>query len=147
LGVGERRTLKKLEAAARWWLGADKPATQPIQMDDGVVEGLRRMGVSEEDIAKEQAKRAKDAPPADFDVHADCWESWLFFLKVSRQWLYVAVPQGFGTVLRRCSLNWPGIESVVRLGGVKRAKWAGLVDDLMVIEEAVLAAQAAEQQG
>ena len=43
--------------------------------------------------------------------------------------------------------KWPAIEVVMRLSGVKRTRWAGLVDDLMVIQEAVLVADAAKQQG
>lgn len=110
-----------------------------MAVDDDYSRLLRRAKVSEEDI---EAARSGDAQrdEAVFDVHEDAWESWTFFLKVNRQWVFVAVSAGMGVSSVRTGLNWPGIEAVIRLSGVKRGRWAGLVDDLMVIEEAVLEA-------
>lgn len=95
--------------------------------------------MSEEDI---EAARPRDAQgdSAVFDVHEDVWENWNFFLKVARQWMFVPVSAGMGVSSVRMGLNWPGIESVIRLSGMKRGRWAGLVDDLLVIEQAVLEA-------
>lgn len=109
--------------------------------------GLRRMGVCEADIEAAQTAQVDAVPArADFEVHDDVWESLLFFLRVQRQWVFVPVTRvvGMGAAVvdaRRWCLNWPGIESVVRLCGLRRAKWAALVDDLAVIEAVVLKAE------
>lgn len=113
-------------------------------VDDSAAEGLRRFGVSEEDIAAEMAKRnGTDVEPEEdaFEVHADAWDSWLFFLKVQRQWVFVPVSAGMGVSSQRMSLDWNGVRALVLLSGIKRKRWACLVDDLLVIEETVLKAE------
>jgi hypothetical protein len=140
LGNGEWGARKKLEAAALHWTQGGKPAAQPVRVDDGVAKGLRRLGVNEADIERAQASEVQAAKDEDFEVHEDCWENWQFFMRVKREWVYVSVTTGLGAMAVRTGLNWPGIESVVRLSGIKRAQWAQLVDDLMVIQEAVLKA-------
>lgn len=122
-------------------------AAQPqcLQVDDGVAAGLRRMGVSEDDIARAQAQLGSgdggDAPEADFEVHEDCWESWLFFLRVQRQWVFVPMSAGMGVTSVRQGLNWPGIRAMVLLSRIKPARWEQLVDDLLTIEYAVMKAE------
>lgn len=111
-----------------------------MRLDGGVADGLRRMGVSEEDIEREVASQTANAPVTHFEVHEDCWESWLFFMQVCRQWRYVLVSSSFGSVSVRAGLSWPGIESVIRMRRVPRDKWDTLLDDLQVIEGAVLEA-------
>lgn len=147
MGIVERRTLKKLAEAARYWHGVDKPAAQPIRLDEGVAEGLRFFGASEDDIRREQEAELENLPRPDFEVHEDCWESWLFFMKVQRQWRYVPVSAGMGVTAERCGLNWTGIESVIRLRRVTEDKWDALLDDLLVIEDAVMKADRDSQQG
>lgn len=148
MGSGERGTLKKLIGAARHWLGVDKPPAKPLAMDAGVLEGLRVFGVSEADIEAAQAHEVGEvADKVAFEVHEDAWESWLFYLKVQRQWVFVPVTRsvGMGGVCVdavRYSMNWPGVESVARMSGVRRARWAGLLDDLQLIEDAVLQGEA-----
>jgi hypothetical protein len=142
LGVGERSTLKKLEAAARYWLGVDKPTAIPLAVDEGVADGLAVFGFTAESVAEQQAKESVMPLREDFEVHEDAMDSWLFFLKVQRQWVFVPVSAGMGVTAVRMGLNWPGVESMVRLSRVKSARWDGLVDDLLVIEEAVLGAEA-----
>lgn len=123
----------------------DTPAAPAaLVVDEGVAEGLRFFGAREEDIAAQQAGNAGegDGPDPDeedvYEVHADVWDNWLFFLKVQRQWVFVPVSAGMGVGAQRMSLNWGGVRSVMLLCGVKRSAWAGLVDDLLVIEETVL---------
>lgn len=106
------------------------------------------MGVCDADIEKaiehqqaEQDASEAAAPQDDFEVFEDVWESWLFFLKVQRQWVFVPVNDGMGVSSVRISLNWPAIESVVRLKRIDPECWDGLVDDLLVIEGAVLKAE------
>lgn len=130
------------------WLGKVATEPQPIQVDDSVAAGMRRLGFSEADIEAQQGAQAgTDAPARSvFEVHEDAWESWLFFLKVQRQWLFVPVTRavGMGGVAvdaQRMSLNWSGVRSMVMLTGVKKKRWSGLIDDLLVIESAVLDAE------
>jgi len=108
---------------------------------------MRRFGATEEQIEAERAKRAQAAPPADFEVHADVWESWQFFLKVQRSWVYVGLSTGLGSQAVRVELNWPAIEAQLHMSGMQRPKWAGLWDDLLVIQDAVLAAEASANKG
>jgi len=148
--VQPRGPRKKLEAAALHWLGKGATKPQPIQVDDSVAAGMRVFGASDEAIAKARAEiqSGADDPGADavFEVHEDAWESWRFFLRVQRQWLFVPVTRavGMGGVVvdaQRMSLNWSGVRSMVMLTGVKKKHWSGLVDDLLVIESAVLGAE------
>lgn len=122
----------------------DRPAKAALVVDEGVAEGLRKFGASEEDIAAELARRGGSAaePEEDaYEVHADAWESWLFFLKVQRQWVFAPVSAGMGVTSQRMSLNWSGVRALMLLSGVKSKRWADLVEDLLVIEEAVLKAE------
>ncbi|UUZ68077.1 DUF1799 domain-containing protein [Polaromonas sp. P2-4] len=145
MGSRERGTLKKLIGAARRWAGADTPPA-PTRADPNVTEGLRRMGVSEEDIeamlAQQQEWEAEAARQSgfseDFEIYEDNWESWLFFVTVQTQWHYAARDMG----ARRVGLNYPGVESGARMAGKPRAKWPSLFADLQVMELAVLAADA-----
>ena len=116
-------------------------------MDEGVAEGLRRMNVPEEQIQAQLAKAKKDVddPDFDFEVHEDCWRAVMLFLRVKTQWLWrvQSRPAGMGAMVWsvRSGLNYPAVESAMRMGGVKRSEWAELLDDLQVMEAAVLAAQ------
>lgn len=107
-----------------------------ITLDAGVAQGLRAMGVSEADIAAEAAKYADPAGPgaADFEVHDDAWEAWVFFTQVQTQWVYRGLDG------RRAGLCNPGVESALRMGGVRRALWPALWADMRVMELAVLEA-------
>lgn len=108
-------------------------------MDANVVRGLRAMGVGQEEIEGAlQAQRQQAAAVAggepDFEVHEDCWESVLFFLRVQTQWRYR------GMEARRCALDYVAVEAAMRMSGVTRRQRAGLLDDMAVMELAVLAA-------
>lgn len=118
----------------------DRPATAALVVDEGVAEGLRRFGVSEEDIAAQMGTGTEPEEDA-FEVHADAWDSWKFFLKVQRQWVFVPVSAGMGVSSQRMSLNWNGVRALILLTGIKRKRWEGLTDDLLLIEETVLKAE------
>lgn len=109
---------------------------------------MRLMNVPEDQIQKAlaNAQAEKDAPEFDFEVYEDCWRSVKLFQKVSSQWIWRvrSKPHGFGTLVWsvRAGLNFPAVESALRMGGVRRSEWAQLFDDLVVMEQAVLVAEA-----
>jgi hypothetical protein len=105
----------------------------PAQIDAGVADGLRAMGVSEADIEAAQAAHG-DPPDEDYVLFVDCWEAWQFFEAVQTQWVYA------GMNGRRVRLDYAGVESGARLAGVPRSRWPELQADLRVIELAVLRA-------
>lgn len=121
-----------------------------MRLDDSAAEGLRKMGVPEEQIQAQLAKAKKDVddPDFDFEVHEDCWRAVMLFLRVKTQWLWrvQSRPAGMAAMVYsvRSGLNYPGVESAMRMGGVKRSEWGALLDDLQVMEAAVLAADAQE---
>lgn len=98
--------------------------------------GLRAFGVREEDIAASQQR----AVPAetDFEVHADCWDSVVFFMGLRTQWIYVSVTVATGMTVQRQGLDYGRVESALRLAGIRRALWPSLFADLQVMEDAVL---------
>ena len=116
-------------------------------MDDEYAEGLRKVGVREVDIEANQATPEAEPFEEAFEVHEDAWESWLFFLTVSRQWVYVVAGGGMGGAAVRQCLNWPAIEAMARMSGTPRRQWPGLCADLLVIEEAVLVAESENNKG
>ena len=146
MGERERGPLKKLIGAAEHWLGVDRPAVVVPQVDDEVAEGLRRIGVIEADIAAAQDVQPEDEVEAVFEVHADCWKSVMFFLKVETQWTWVTtgvhVPQ-VGIELRgmRAGFSYAAVEAGMRMVGIKPHQRAGLLADLQVMEKAVLSAE------
>ncbi|MBU0749153.1 MAG: DUF1799 domain-containing protein [Gammaproteobacteria bacterium] len=123
--------------------GAQRP--QRAVVDENVVKGMRAMKATEEQIAKALARRApKEEADQDFEVHEDAWESWCFFLKVQTQWVYLSVPGGGnlthvlpGRVVR-VSMNYPGIASMASMWRIRQRKLSAYMDDLAVIEGAVL---------
>lgn len=118
-----------------------------------MADGMRRMGFSDDDIAREKVKRSgraeddSEREPEAFEVHEDAWENWLFFLTVSRQWVYLVLGGGMGSQAVRQCLNWPAIEALARMSGTPRRQWPGLCADLLVIEEAVLVAESENNKG
>jgi hypothetical protein len=116
-------------------------------VDDEYAEGLRKLGVNEADIAAQQVAAEAEPVEAAFEVHEDAWESWLFFLQVSRQWVFVVMSNGMGSTAVRQCLNWPAIEALARMSGTPRRQWPGLCADLLVIEEAVLVAECENNKG
>jgi hypothetical protein len=117
-------------------------------VDEEVAAGMRLMKIPEDQIQQALAKAAaeKDAPEFDFEVYEDCWRSVKLFERVGTQWTWRvrAKPHGFGAAMWsvRAGLNYHAVESALRMGGVKRGEWAQLFDDLVVMERAVLRAEA-----
>lgn len=112
--------------------------------------GMRLMQIPEDQIQKALGKAAaeKEEPGFDYEVYEDCWRSVKLFQRVSTQWTWRvrAKPAGFGAAMWsvRAGLNYQGVESALRMGGVKRSEWAQLFEDLGVMEQAVLVAEAAQ---
>jgi hypothetical protein len=141
----QRSTRKKLKEAARYWAGADQPKAAPaMRVDDNVAQGLRRFGMSEEDIAELLGTQTEEPEVLDFEVYEDCWESVQFYLKVQTQWTFKTVGTGGGLgmlmVAQRVGLNNAAVESTMRMEAVPRRKQAALLADLRVMELAVLEA-------
>lgn len=98
------------------------------------------MGASDADI--EQVTQAglraaaEKAAREDFEVHADNWEAWLFFLSVQTQWVFAS--NGMGA--QRAGLNYPGVESGARMQRIPMRRWPELFEAVHAVELAVLAA-------
>lgn len=128
-------------------MGADKPApgAQPLQVDEGLRKSLRAAGASPQDIeavvaerGAAKAKTAADEEAEAFAVEPDNWDNWLIFLSVSTQWVWASFGMGGAA---RVALNLPGVESGLRMQGIKRKRWPAVFADLRVIEQAVLVAE------
>lgn len=111
------------------------------------MQSLRLAGATEADIAQVVAERG-EAPPDEADeedaddasafaVEPDNWDNWLIFLAVSTQWVWVSSGM---TDAARAALNYPGVESGLRMMRIKRKRWPAVFADLRVIEQAVLVA-------
>lgn len=111
-------------------------------MDEGVIEGLRRMGASAQDVEAAQAQmdadKARQAEQDDFEVHADNMDAWMFFLSVQTQWLFAST--GMGS--QRVAMNYPGVESAARMQGIARRLWPELFEAVHAVELTVLAVDA-----
>lgn len=111
------------------------------------MQSLRLAGATEADIAQVVAERGEatpDDPDEDdaddaraFAVEPDNWDNWLIFLAVSTQWVWVSSGM---TDAARAALNYPGVESGLRMMRIKRKRWPAVFADLRVIEQAVLVA-------
>lgn len=88
---------------------------------------MRAMGAPEEVI--EKALRSAEPQEEVFDVWEENWKSVLFFLACATQW-NVAGMGGY------TGMNYPGIESVMRIRRIKDR--AALFEDLQVMEFAAL---------
>ncbi|QUN29548.1 DUF1799 domain-containing protein [Cupriavidus sp. KK10] len=103
-----------------------------------MAEMLEAFGVASDCVDEVRARgSAEDCP-----VHADNWESLQLFLTVQTQWHQVAGIAG----CVRTGLNYPAIETPLRLYGVKRKRRAALFNDLRVMEAAALEEFAAQRE-
>lgn len=105
---------------------------QGAAVDDNVARGMRAMGASWEQIARAGAVRGKPTRESAFEVHFDAWDAFCFFLKVRTQWVYA----GWDGV--RVGLNFSAITAMAEMWGIRRRKRRALLDDLVLIESAVL---------
>lgn len=131
--------------------------------------GLRAIGVPERQIAqiaqaqqsKASAGQAQQAPAAgsptrspscsrDFEVWDENWDVWTFFLAVDTQWLTETLGEVAGKLgslqgrvfTRRTALSAVGVESSARLMGVSARRLRRYWPDLLVIQQAVVVAEA-----
>ena len=109
-----------------------------MKVDDGVAQGLMRLGVAAAQVEKAQKLDASvpDARP-DFEVHEDCWDSVMLFLAMQTQWVYVAGKFGREVV----GLNYQALEAVMRLKAMARKRWPALFEDMRLMEDEVLGVQ------
>lgn len=111
-------------------------------MDDRVLELMRRWNATEESLAlAEQLREQQLGNPEDFELWEENWDHWLFFLKVSTQWVRAGL-DGFMS-----GLNYAGVEVVAKAHGLRGKVWRACLDALQVIEEAVLEADAQGRGG
>lgn len=105
-------------------------------MNDDLAASLQKFGMSQADIEAQQEKEKAEARAVthDFEVYADCWDSVRFFLRVQTQWLFAA--GGLGAM--RMGLDNTAIEATMRMLGVKRKDQIALLDDVQLMEMAVL---------
>lgn len=138
MGIGWGCSLKKLELAARYWTGEGEDTTAPsITIDTSLEKSLLFFGMSQADIDAQREKEkgsSNTAEKLDCEIHQDNWDSVMFFLKVQTQWVHAS--GGIGAV--RVGLNHPAVESNMRMRGIKRSQQQALMDDLLVMELAVL---------
>lgn len=120
----------------------DAPQRKAAAVDEGVIKGLRRMGVCAQDVEAAQAQleadKARQAEQDDFEVHEDNWEAWMFFLSVQTQWVFASS----GLASQRVAMNYPGVESAARLQRIPMRRWPELFDAVHAVEMAVLAVDA-----
>ncbi|WP_194720824.1 DUF1799 domain-containing protein [Noviherbaspirillum malthae] len=79
-------------------------------------------------------KRLKPQQSSAFEVWEENWESFLFFDSVRTQWVYVSGLAG-GV---RVGLDYGRVEATMRMEGIPRKKHKALLDDLRIMEFAVL---------
>lgn len=122
------------------------PKRRAATVDEGVIEGLRRMGASAQDIEAAQAQmeqaRRVQADADDFEVHADNWDAWMFFLSVQTQWVFASS----GLVAQRVAMNYPGVESAARLQRIPQRQWPELFEAVQAVELTVLAVDAKRRE-
>lgn len=101
---------------------------------------MRQWKATAESIELAEQLRKQQLGEAEvFEVWEENWATWLFFLDVSNQWFFV------GMAAQRMGLNWPAIEVVARALGWRRRRWRELMEALLVVEKAVLAAEQAQR--
>lgn len=100
---------------------------------------MRGFGASAEELEKAEAlmQKAQDAEVC--DVWPENWPVLMFFLKVQMQWMRAGMDG------RRVCLNWPGVQVVAGALGQRGKAWREMVEALLVIERAVLEADAEMQ--
>lgn len=96
---------------------------------------MRAMDAPEQAIAAVQARIDQAAPPDEqqaFGVYLENWDSVQTFLDVRTQWQYAGMGQ-------RAGLNFAGVDAwIVRHH--RRRRWRALLDDVALMEKAVLVA-------
>ena len=142
---------KKLIDAARHWAGSrdfvkeERKGTREVTVDTSVVTQLKEVGapahvikVAQEKVDAqtrlEEAKR-ESAPPDDFEVWADCLDSFIFFQSLRGQWAYTALQSG---LLIRTGIPANRLEASIRVRGIRGGKRKRLLLDIQAMEQAVI---------
>lgn len=81
---------------------------------------------SEIDAARQQAANANE-----FEVWTENWQATRVFSRLHTQWQLTGMGELTG-------LNYPGMESVMRMLGVPRHRWRSLFVSLQIMEAAAL---------
>lgn len=115
----------------------DASPKQPkrVVVDDNVAQGMRRIGVSEEDIATLQAELDPVAPEVDCEVHEDCWASVMFFAALETQWRWVAGGMARG---ERTGLDYTAVLATMQMRGMRQKQRPALLDDVRAMEREAL---------
>jgi hypothetical protein len=104
-------------------------------VDDNVLDGLIRFNAPEDVIEAARHQKQGGEEEEAFEVWEENWTSLTFFLNyASTQWnaaIGMSRPTYFG-------LRYEGIESAMRITGVKAKERQSLFADLLVIEREVL---------
>ena len=108
------------------WRGSDD-----FEPDPEVIKQLRAMGASAEMLAS--VGRSALAP-ADFLVFQDCWESLQAFVCLGSQWRVAVGMSGISWL----GIDFVAVESYLRMKRVARAKWAQILDDLLLMQQSAL---------
>lgn len=118
----------------------DKPATATLQVDESVLELMRRHGASEEDLALAEQVQAAQQGAQVFEVWEENWAHWSLFLKVQTRWVHAGM-EGV-----RVALDLPSVRVVANALGFRGKAWNELVESLLVIELQALAAWAKRRE-
>lgn len=94
---------------------------------------LERNGAPPEVVAAARKQAQPDAN--DFEVWADCWDAFEFFISLRGEWSYIA---GMATVAR-IGIPSDRIESAMTLKPVPRRRRPKLYADVKLMESAVVA--------
>lgn len=119
---------KKLIDAAKHWIGWRE---NPFSIDPEHLEAMRAFGTSDAAIAAASVRSSDH----EFEVWPDNWSIFRTFLSLARQWRWLA--GGMGPPIR-LGLDYPAVESVFRLTGVKKRDRAETFAALQIMEDAVV---------
>lgn len=124
-----------------WATPPPPPSKARARVDEHAATGARKLGFTEEALAKLAGGRLPDEDPVETVVEDyELWDEneamWAFFHACCSQWHYRLEPFGLGMVNRRSGLHYPGCESVARGQGLK---WRHVFADLQAMEFEVLA--------
>ena len=119
---------KKLIDAAKHWSGWRE---NPFAIDQAQIDAMRAFGTSDAAIAAASARTGDHV----FEVWPDNWPIFMTFLSLARQWRWIA--GGMGPPIR-LGLDYPAVESVFRLTGVKKKDRVATFAALQLMEDAVV---------
>ncbi len=120
---------KKLEAVARYWAGDRN--NEEIQTDRNIIDGLIAANAPPDIIAGAERKLATGNDADGCEVWPENWESVTLFLALQTQW--TVSPAG-----RFIGINYPSVESLMNIPGVKKKRRVAMFDDIRLMELAAL---------